>query len=130
MLTLSRPDDFAIVIVIGGRCRFFHQGNLVELLQTIKPLSKCPGLEPGDVYLPRVVEDGSELDYWMQAGISIDAVRESIHQGWEPIFEVSHGGNIVPANVHDLDHRSSISEGFTWMANIAATRGTRDDRYW
>ena len=47
--------------------------------------------------------------------------------GWEPIFEIHDGDNIVPFDVLKPSHRLEIKEAFSWIQRLASTRGSEEN---
>ncbi|KAF2034333.1 hypothetical protein EK21DRAFT_85380 [Setomelanomma holmii] len=111
--------DFAIVIMIGNRCRFFHQRD-ATLRGEIAPISTFP--EVADMAQNphrRCVQD-TECDLWVAAGIPVDEIRARTRAGWEPNFGER------PLIVHHQTDRSALIEAFTWVQKIAKSRAEEE----
>lgn len=120
----SRNDDFAVAVLIGSRCCFFHQGNL-PTDHGIQPLANFEAIsakvnDPGRI---RSRKGLSTHEFWVAAGISAADVADQVRQAWEPIHQGSGDGTVRPLNVHNAGDRAKLCEAFAWIESVAEGRG-------
>jgi hypothetical protein len=112
--------------MIGGRIQIFHQSSIASE-QAIPSINSFPGIASKVEELPQIhrLRYGA-YDFWEQAGISLNDIRERIRLGWKSKFEVHHGEEVVPLNVLEPSDRPQIEGAFTWVRRTAKRRGEHE----
>lgn len=112
--------------MIGLGCRFFHQRALAEYHE-IRPIDAFPEIVKSARSPQRRYSNETECALWVEAGISIEKMRDSICAAWEPIFGKRKGIQIPPLSVHNLVDRPEIDRAFAWVQKVAMTRGGEEE---
>jgi hypothetical protein len=117
-------DDFAVAVLIGGRCCFFHQGGFPSDYG-IPPLANFPELDiaANNPRRRQTRESTSSLELWTEASINAGDVVDSVRQRWVPINEGGQDDGTRPLSVHEAGDRARICEALVWVQGLAQKRG-------
>ncbi|KAH7402869.1 hypothetical protein BKA66DRAFT_436257 [Pyrenochaeta sp. MPI-SDFR-AT-0127] len=120
-------DDFAILVMIGRRFRFFHRRALPGQ-KRIPRISAFPDIEEKfKDYFTRREYDSKGCAVWGEAGITTDQINMHNSLGWEPIYEMRKGAESVPLDPLEESHRPQIEKAYRWLQALAELRSETED---